>query len=124
MENIIKTGNGTMIMNGGNPLKGCPENWDDARAWETAQNKDKNDGYEPIWSFDCGFKLDFDGPLLSVSSRFYPPKTHYGPKWDGTVSVLFLGKTIKKQEFECPTIDELKEQVEKYVAGLCSGISL
>ena len=30
---------------------------------------------------------------------------------------MFLGETIKEKEFDCKTLNELKEQVEKFVNG-------
>jgi hypothetical protein len=35
--------------------------WNEARDWEKKANKNKEEHMEPKWSFDCGFKLDFDG---------------------------------------------------------------
>lgn len=107
-------------INGGNPLPGCPENWDEAKAIEEKFNEGKDwerGEYksQPVWSFDCGFKLDFDGPLIDVSSRFYPPKSHYGLTWDGTVSIRIEGKDIKEKKFDCPTLDQLKNEVEAYI---------
>lgn len=114
-DGVVKIGNRTMIFNGGNPLEGCPKDYDEANKWADAANAEKSKFHEPKWSFDCGFKLNFDGPILDVSSRFYPPKTHYGPKWDGTVEILLLGKTIHKKSFECDTIDQLKDAVEEFI---------
>lgn len=122
-ENIIKHATGTVIMNGGDPLPGCPENWD--QAWKI-QNEFLNEGKwkhgdwkdNPVWSFDCGYKLDYDGPLVKISSRFYPPKSHYGPNWDGSVDVVFMGKDMSTKEFDCSTFEELKLQVETYVKGI------
>lgn len=62
-------------------------------------------------------------PLLSISSRFYPPKTDYGPTWDGTVSVYFLDKEVSKKEFDCATLEELHKQVEDYVNTIKQNIS-
>ena len=124
MDNILKIGGRTMVFNGGNPLKGCPESFEEADEWKNEANKEKEENYEPLWSFDCGFKLDFDGPVMRVSSRFYPPKTHYGPKWDGSVIVFIFAKEILKKEFECDTLDQLKTEVEQYVNELASRISL
>jgi len=121
---IIEHDRGTVVINGGNPLPGCPKSYDEANAWADKANEGKGDPgnwYEPMWSFDCGFKLDFDGPLVDVSSRFYPPKTHYGPKWDGSVSIRLLGKTISRREFEADTLDELKGQAEAFVRGVVLG---
>ena len=112
-----------MIFNGGNPLEGCPDNFEQADSWADKANEEKTE-YEPKWSFDCGFKLDFDGPIVNVSSRFYPPKTHYGPKWDGTVTVSILWKTAIEKKFECETLDELRVEVEKYMNTLGDRISL
>lgn len=116
MSNVIQTENSTIIINGGNPLEGCPKDWKEAESWIEMANGEKEDG--PLWSFDCGFKLDYDGSLLSISSRFYPPTTHGGPTWDGTVSVYFLDKEIREKKFDCKTLDELKTQVEAYVKDL------
>lgn len=113
MSNIIKIGNSTIIMNGGDPLPGCPENWEDAKKWEEKANEDKGDS--PQWSFDCGFKLDYDGDLVRVSSRFYPPTTHGGSTWDGNVTIMIGGNDFREKSFDCPTLEELKIQVEKYV---------
>lgn len=122
MENgIIQHGSGTIIMNGGNPLEGCPKDWDEAKEIEERFNEGKDYSKEnqwegePVWSFDCGFKLDFDGPIVRASSRFYPPKTHYGPTWDGSVSILFGEEELVSKEFNCPTLEELRTQVEEYV---------
>lgn len=123
-NNIINHVNGTIIVNGGNPLTGCPNDWDEAKEIELKLNngEDKEDGGKPFWDFDCGFKLDYDGPLLSVSSRFYPPKTHYGATWDGTVTVRLLDEEVAEKKFDCPTLEELKKQVEEYVGGFVEKI--
>lgn len=125
MENILRVGNTTIVFNGGDPLEGCPKDFEEANGWADEANKNKGEeGEVPWWSFDCGFKLDFDGPLVEVSSRFYPPTTHYGPKWDGTVTIFVLGKRFIEQEFECDSLDELREQVESYVNSLNPRLSL
>ena len=107
-----------MIMNGGEPLPGCPLSWDVAHSWEDKANEGKEEFTSPLWRFDCGFKLDYDGPIVSASSRFYPPKTHYGPKWNGNVTVNVLGKEVAKKEFKTDTLDQLREQAEEYVAAI------
>lgn len=119
-ENIIKHDGGIAIVNGGNPIEGCPKDWDEAKEIQKNLNIDKDWEHgefvsQPVWSFDCGFKLDFDGPLIRVSSRFYPPKTHYGPTWDGTVSIIFMNEDIAEKKFDCATLEELKLQVDEYL---------
>lgn len=52
-------------------------NWDNA-SWQEKVNDKKEIYDEPKWSWDCGFKLDFDGSLLSINSRFYPPHKNSG----------------------------------------------
>ncbi len=119
MSNILSDGKGNIaIINGGNPIGDCPTDWDEAKAWETLVNSGRIEEDEPTWSWDCGFKLDFDGPVLSICSRFYPPKTHYGPKWDGAVSVYVLSEEVEEKTFECSSLDGLKDEVEDYVNQL------
>jgi len=125
-DNIIHHSAGVAILNGGDPLPGCPENWDEARKWQDSVNKanEENEDYDgPMWVFDCGFKLDFDGPILRISSRFYPPKTHYGSTWDGTVHVRIFDKEVESKKFDCATLDELKIKVEEYVNEIKNRIS-
>lgn len=116
-NNIIQTSSGTIIMNGGNPLNDCPTSWDEARAWQAKVNEGRIDG-DVKWSWDCGFKLDFDGKLGKhgeVSSRFYPPKTHYGLTWDGDTDVSFFKILHFNKKFDCATLEELHAQVEAWV---------
>lgn len=113
----------TVIFNGGEPLQDCPKTWEEAGEIEKKLNNDKDFDPKaffdsPKWSFDCGFKLDYDGPILRISSRFYPPKDHYGNNWDGSVSVYLFKNEIRKKEFCANTIDELKLEVESYVESI------
>ena len=126
-DNIIKTQSTTIIMNGGNGLKDCPTDWDKAREWEKNANcgieyEDYDQEMKPLWKWDCGFKLDYDGGLMSVSIRFYPPKSNYGETWDGTVTVYIFDKEVEEKKFDCETLEELKRAVEEYVNGLRSKI--
>ena len=105
------------IICGGNSLEGCPTDWEEAKVIFEKMNDGKTSN-EPQWSFDCGFKLDYDGGLLSIGSRFYPPKTHYGKTWDGTSTVYFQGNKVEEKKFDCETLDELKSQVEEYVKSI------
>jgi len=88
--------------------------WNNANKWEIAANTGKSDT-EPKWHWDCNFKLDFDGALLSVSSRFYPPGKHYGDKWSGGLDIMFMNECLITKEFECDTLDELKNQIEGFL---------
>lgn len=128
-ENVYTSVNGTtVIICGGDPLPGCPENWDEAYAAQAKMNggisKDDDDYHDrPRWRFDCGFKLDFDGPMLDVSSRFYPPKTHYGTTWDGGATVRMFGQDIASEAFDCATLEELHAKVEAWVKGIADKVA-
>lgn len=111
-----------VITNGGEALADCPTDWDWAKKWQEAANNNIEDG--PKWSWDCGFKLDFDGPIISVSSRFYPPKSHYGSTWDGTCTISILGKVAEEKKFDCPSLEELRRQVEAYIKSISERIRL
>ena len=95
-------------------LKIMELNWDNAKAWEEKANEEKEIYNQPKWRWDCNFKLDFDGSLLSISSRFYPPHKNNGDWWEGNVTVNFLDTELLKKEFKCDTLDELKKEVEKF----------
>lgn len=123
-EGIVNLGDGRLaIINGGAPMPGCPESPEQAKAWREAANGDKEEWSNPLWSWDCGFKLDYDGPLVSVSSRFYPPKSHYGPTWDGTVHIRVLDKEVVTKQFDCATLEELREKVEAFVTGFSAALT-
>lgn len=124
MSNVIKTGDKKIIFNGGDPLKDCPTSWDEANKWTEEKNKGREDSSrEPNWNWDCGFKLDFDGAILSVSSRFYPPKSYYGDRWDGTITISLFGKEIFEKSFIEDTLEDLHKKVESFVYGLENKIS-
>lgn len=114
---LMTADNPTIIFNEGEPLKDCPTSYHQAYAWAHLANADKEDDV-PRWKWDCGFKLDFDGSLLRVSSRFYPPKTHYGETWNGKVSLMLGGVTIEERRFDCETLEDLRVQVEQYECEL------
>jgi len=95
-----------------------------SREWEREANKTN----ELIkWSWDCGFKLDYDGTICSISSRFYPPhksSKEYG-KYHGTISLMIGGskECIYKYKVEADTLDELKIVVEDSVSKLIEKVT-
>lgn len=89
-------------------------NWDNAHLWAENANVDKEIDDEPKWSWDCNFKLDFNGSLLSVSSRFYPPHYNDGNWWEGKMQIFFLEEKLIEKEFKHDTLDELQTKVEEY----------
>lgn len=89
-------------------------NWNDAKDWQEKANEEKEE-FEPKWDFDCSFKLDFDGSLLTVSSRFYPPHKNTGDHWSGKMRIYFLNERLIEKEFKSDTLDQLKIEVEGFL---------
>jgi len=89
-------------------------NWEEAEEWIDKSNI-KKEYYEPKWKFDCGFKLDFDGSLVRVSSRFYPPHKNTSNIWEGKIQILILNNTIIEKEFKNINLDLLKIDVEDFI---------
>lgn len=96
-------------------------NWTQARAWEEVANAG---GSEIRWRFDCNFKLDYDGPMLVVSSRFYPPHKNDHDGWEGTVNICCAGdeEAMVSKIFRCSSLDELRTEVEAHVHGLAGQV--
>jgi len=97
------------------------EMWEAAREWEMQSNIDINICQ---WSWDCGLKLDYDGDICKISSRFYPPHKHAAPgKWSGSISVIIGDEYIHNHKVESDTLDMLKITVEKYVSTILDKIN-
>jgi hypothetical protein len=97
------------------------------------------------WTHDCQGKQDFDGPLLAVSTRYYPGPdgggtmvispgrpiwtVPYGPKPSPTSSIILrVGPAEegdgggdyyiwRRQDFEGETEADVKAQVERWVSA-------
>lgn len=98
------------------------EMWDAAYAWIEEANSDDN---LCKWSWDCGLKLDYDGDICKISSRFYPPhksSIEYG-KYHGTISVYVGDNEIHKHEVEAKTLDDLKKIAEIYSSKVIEKIT-
>ena len=90
--------------------------WHDAHSWRHEANSNRESYEVPTWEFDCGFKLDFDGPIVRASSRFYPSRSgEHSLKWDGTVTIMIVDKDVVEKKFECESLDQLRTEVESYV---------
>lgn len=95
---------------------------DNAQLWVHQANKDKEGG--PTWDWDCQFKLDFDGDVLSIASRFRRSDRH-GPldgAWEGTVWVYLLSNLITQQGFKGKDVNEIRDKAEAYVQDLATKI--
>lgn len=69
-----------------------------------------------MWVSDCQGKQDYDGSLVSVSSRYWPPNY----RQDGlhsAESIVYVGKSeAVRQEFTDSTEAGVKLKVEAWVA--------
>jgi len=99
----------------------CDENakemWEAAYKWQEQANEEDD---LIKWSWDCGLKLDYNGDVCRISSRFYPPhKNHaeYG-KYYGVICVMIGdGKKYRYiHEIEVETLDELQKLAEDFVS--------
>lgn len=86
------------------------------------------------WTDDCQGKKDFDGDILSLSTRYWPRGGGFHASfivpgqpvvWEGNEarpeikpsahsSILLLGKELVSKEFEAETEAEVKQQVEDW----------
>jgi len=98
-------------------------NWENAKAWMDEANEGKQGWCEPCWEWDTKFTLDFDGSLISVSSRFYPPKDEK-PNWTGTLQIYILKELILTKDIECDTLDQLKQEAESFTNNYANAIRL
>ncbi len=87
-----------------------PDSWKDADGILNQLNINGLDFMK--WNFDCNFKLDYDGEILSISSRFYPPYGYYGPGWDGYITLYLGDKSVYEKEIKCNNLTDLKKQAE------------
>jgi len=82
--------------------------WKDAEKWQENQN-DKLKG-DIKWRWDCGFKLDFDGGIVTVESRFYPPHKNNHNGWEGTMTFNIMGEKWTSFNLKKDTLDEIKNE--------------
>lgn len=69
------------------------------------------------WRHDCQGKQDYDGRLVEVSTRYWPP--NYDPHGQHTAhsSILLGGMAVTDSNFTAPTMAKCKRQVEQWVAS-------
>jgi hypothetical protein len=89
-------------------------NWENAKEWIDKSNTEY-DFPNPKWKFDCGFKLDYDGSIISISSRFYPPHRNSTNVWEGKVAIYIFQEKITEKDFTNHDLDCLKEEVENFI---------
>jgi hypothetical protein len=91
--------------------------WDAAWLWADTANSNDDDVQ---WGWDCGFKLDYDGSICTISSRFYPPhkSSEDYNKWHGWIIVYVLDDEVSRKKIESDTLEDLKISTELYVSGM------
>lgn len=107
------------------------KNWKDAGAWVVSANNGLDEPIDerPFWFWDSGFKLNYDGSLVSVVSNFYPPASlqkrcsSLGPEWSGTLTINFNDRDKIEKDFSCKTLDDLKFEVKSYVDTITKKIN-
>ena len=92
-------------------MSDCPKTFEEADKWAEEANVGRDFG--PKWKWDCNFKLDYDGEIISFSSRFYPPHKNNHDGWEGSISVYILDEKIDDEAFKESTLEELKVAVER-----------
>ena len=95
--------------------------WEEAKDWIKKANENRACGYsEPVWSFDCGMKLDFDGAAIQVDSRFFQLSKDI---YDGKLSFMIGDNELFEREFSSRHIDTLRRDVELYVDKVSCNLS-
>lgn len=75
------------------------------------------------WTDDCQGKKDFDGEVLSISSRFYPPSYSRDGQTFSAMSSLNLYGTddsyaeVVRGDFKGATEEEVKAKVENWASA-------
>lgn len=103
------------------------KNWGDAHKWQERANgvpMEKQDSEKrPMWCFDTGYKLNYDGSIFSISSRFYPPHKQSGGKgWSGVVILYIMDDVFLERHVKSDTLDELKSKVEAYINEMAKNV--
>lgn len=73
--------------------------------------------YPLAWRNDCQGKKDYDGRLVEVSTRYWPPNYDAHGQHTAHSSILLGGMAVTDRNFTAPTIAECKRQVEQWVAS-------
>lgn len=97
------------------------EMYEAAEEWRKESNLDDN---LCQWSWDVGLKLDYDGNICTISSRFYPPHKNQAEhaNYSGSISVYVGDDEIHDHRIEAETLDELKKMAEEYSGKLVEKI--
>jgi len=98
-------------------------NLEEIESWIETVNKDKDPQSGPYWACDYGLKLDFDGPLVRVNSRFYTVRRKDKKTWEGEVQILLLYTELARKAFKADTKEKLRELVEEYIDTVANTLS-
>ena len=87
--------------------------WKNAKRWQETENEKSKTDIK--WSFDCGYKLDFDGGIVTVESRFYPPHKNNHNGWEGTMNFNVCGEKWTSFDLKEDTLEQIKNKAVKLV---------
>jgi hypothetical protein len=71
---------------------------------------------------DCGFRLNFDCPIVGLSGTFYPPASGNGITCEGYFNISLMYANVYKKEFVGDTISDLAKQGNEYIDGIAAQI--
>lgn len=83
------------------------------------------------WTDDCQGKKDYDGDIVCISTRYWPPSREYGHKHTATCCVMIgdgypnfnhHSMIIADKEFEGDSFEEIREQVEVWAQKQASHV--
>lgn len=78
--------------------------------------------YPLAWRHDCQGKQDYDGRIVEVSTRYWPPNYDRDGQHTAHSSILLGGVEVVDANFTAQTIAECKRLVEEWVAGKIQSI--
>lgn len=68
----------------------------------------------PEWTLDCQGKQDMDGPIVELSTRFYP-ETYQRNRRCSTIASIYIGdERVAEAEFEADSETEVKRLTEEW----------
>lgn len=99
-----------------------PMPWHDAIKWKKQANEGKDHNScgtlaFPNWSWGCSFRLDYDGGIVRLNSRFWPesPDDTKEPLWNGVCHFSIFDVNIIEKTFPNTQLDQLRIDVETWV---------
>lgn len=77
----------------------------------------------PEWTLDCHGKQDMDGPIVELSTRFYPENYQRNHKCSTIALILVADVEVARAEFEADTETEVKRLTEEWALATAQRIA-